>query len=55
MAIQQVLMAAAGIFGPRFMDPIVLLGVAAAVVTVLGTGLLVSYAIIAGIMRRWHR
>ncbi|HEX2767049.1 MAG TPA: hypothetical protein VHR55_10505 [Candidatus Limnocylindria bacterium] len=40
---------------PSSMDGIVLLGIAAAAVAVTGTVTIVVIAIVAGVMRRWHR
>lgn len=41
--------------GPRFLDGVVWLGVAAVIVTVIGAAILVAYALAAGILRVWHR
>jgi hypothetical protein len=40
---------------PSSMDGVVLLGLAAAAVTAAGTVTIVVIAIVAGVMRRWHR
>lgn len=41
--------------GPRFLDGVVWLGVAAAIVTAIGAALLIGYAIAVGILGLWHR
>ena len=40
---------------PSSMDGILAFGIGAAVVAAIGIGLIVVIAVVAGVMRRWHR